>query len=155
MRIPRSLLALAVLLSAAPALSRAEDFATTQDAELMVHQGIAYLKKVGRAKALAALSDPKGPFRYKDLYLMAYDLKGTCLAQGAQPQRIGKNFINEKDSEGRPFIRERMEIARKSGKGWQEYKWANPTTGKIEQKVSYIEVWNGIVVVGGAYKQKP
>lgn len=155
MRSLHSLLALAVLVTAVPAAARAEDFATTKDAELMVHQGIAYMKKEGKAKALAAFSDPKGPFRYKDLYLMAYDLNGTCLAHGAQKARIGKNFIDETDSEGRPFIRERMEIAKRSGKGWQEYKWANPTTGKIEQKVSYLEVWDGIVVVGGAYKQKP
>lgn len=150
----RSLLALAVLASAVPASSRAEEFATTKDAELMVHQGIAYMKKEGKAKAFAAISDPNGPFRYKDLYLMVYDLDARCLAHGAKKERIGKTFMDEKDVDGKQFIKERIEIVKKHGKGWQDYKYANPTTNKIELKAVYFEEWDGVVVSGGAYKKK-
>ena len=150
----RTLLAVALLAFVAPASIRAEDFATTKDAELMVHQGITYLKKEGKERALAAFSDPTGRFRYKDLYLMAYDLDGRCLAHGAKRERIGKLLIDERDVDGRQFVKERIEIARKHGKGWQEYKFANPTTGKVEQKVAYFEVHDGVVVVAGAYKKK-
>lgn len=149
----RTLLALAVLAAVVPASVRAEEFATTKDAELMVHQAIAYMKKEGKAKAFAAFSDPKGPFRYKDLYVMAYDVDGRCLAHGAKPDRVGKLFIDEKDVDGKPFVRERMEIVRKHGKGWQEYKFANPTTGRVEQKVVYFELSDGVVLVCGAYKK--
>lgn len=150
----RTLLAVALLAFVAPASARAEDFATTKDAELMVHQGITYMRKEGKERALAAFSDPTGRFRYKDLYLMAYDLDGRCLAHGAKRERIGKLLIDERDVDGRQFVKERIEIARKHGKGWQEYKFANPTTGKVEQKVAYFEVHDGVVVVAGAYKKK-
>jgi cytochrome c len=149
----RTLLALAVLATIAPGAVRAEEFATTKDAELMVHHAVAYLKKEGKEKALAAFSDPSGRFRYKDLYVMAYDLDGRCVAHGARKDRIGKPFIDEKDVDGKAFVRERIDIARKHGKGWQEYKFANPTTNRVEQKVAYFELSNGVVVVCGAYKK--
>jgi cytochrome c len=149
----RTLLALAVLAAVLPASVRAEDFATTKDAELMVHQAVAYMKKEGKAKALADFSDPGGRFRYRDLYVMAYDLDGRCLAHGAKKDRIGKLLIEEKDVDGKQFVKERIDIARKHGKGWQEYKFANPTTGKVEQKVVYFELSDGVVVVCGAYKK--
>jgi cytochrome c len=149
----RTLLALAVLVAAVPASIRAEEFATTKDAELMVHQAVAHMKKVGKEKALAAFSDPNGAFRYKDLYVMAYDLDGRCLAHGAKKERIGKLLIDEKDVDGKAFVRERIEIARKHGKGWQEYKFANPTTNRVEQKVAYFELSDGVVLVCGAYKK--
>ncbi|BDG01469.1 cache domain-containing protein [Anaeromyxobacter oryzae] len=149
----RKLLALAALAFVAAASVRAEEFATTKDAELMVHQAIAYMKKEGKEKALAAFSDPNGRFRYKDLYVMAYDLDGRCLAHGARKDRVGKLFMDEKDVDGKTFVRERIEVARKHGKGWQEYKFANPTTNRVEQKVVYFELWDGVVVVCGAYKK--
>ena len=150
----RTLLVVALLAFLAPASVRAEEFATTKDAELMVHQAIAFMKKEGKQTALAVFSDPKGQFRYKDLYIMAYDLDGRCLAHGAKKERIGKLLIDEKDVDGKQFVKERIDIAKKHGKGWQEYKFANPTTNKVEQKVCYFEAYDGVVVVAGAYKKK-
>ena len=149
----RTLIALAVLALVVPASTRAEEFATTKDAELMVHQAIAYMKKVGKERALREFSDPEGRFRYRDLYLMAYDLDGRCLAHGTRRDRVGKLLIDDRDVDGKPFVRERIEIARKHGKGWQEYKYANPTTNKVERKAAYLEVWDGVVVICGAYKK--
>ncbi len=144
--------ALAVLLPLA-AVAVAEEYATTKDAELMVHQAVAYLKKEGKEKAFAVFTDPKGQFTYRDLYIMAYDLKGTCLAHGQKKERVGKNFMEEKDVDGKQFVKERLEIVRKHGKGWQEYKYTNPVTKKTEQKVAYFEQVGDVVLVCGAYKK--
>ncbi len=38
------------------------------------------------------------------------------------------------------------------GKGWTEYKFQNPATGKVEQKVAYAERVGDVVVLCGAYK---
>jgi signal transduction histidine kinase len=149
--------ALAVLLPLAallPAGARAEEeYATTKDAELMVHQAIAFLRKEGKEKALAVFNDPKGQFTYRDLYIMAYDLNGTCLAHGAKKERVGKNLMEDRDVDGKQFVKERIAIAKQHGKGWQEYKWQNPVTRKTEQKVAYFERAGDVVVVCGAYKK--
>jgi cytochrome c len=143
-------LAVAVLL---PALGIAEDYATTKDAELMVHRAVQFLKKEGREKALAAFSDPQGHFTYRDLYIMVYDMNGKCVAHGQKKERIGKNLLDDKDAGGKAFVRERIEIAKKHGKGWQDYKFQNPVTGKIELKTSYFEREGDLVVGCGAYKK--
>ena len=142
----RKLVAAVALAVALPAAARAEEFATSKDAELMVHQAVAFMKKEGREKALAAFSDPNGRFRYRDLYVMAYDLQGRCLAHGAKKDRIGKLLIEDKDADGKLFVKERVAIAKKYGKGWQEYKWENPVSHQIEQKVAYFELFDGIIV---------
>lgn len=151
MRITAALVVLGTL--AAPA-ARAQDYATTKDAELLVHRAVAFLKAEGKEKSFATFSDPKGQFTYRDLYVTAYDLEGKCLAHGQNRERIGKNFIADKDMDGRPFIRERLEIAKKHGKGWQEYKWRNPATKAVEQKVAYFERVGDVVLMAGAYKKK-
>jgi cytochrome c len=118
-----------------------------------VHRAVAFYKKSGRAKALAAFNEASGPFCYRDLYVYAYTLDGTCVAHPAQPNRVGKNLINDRDVDGKEFIRERMAIARKEGKGWQEYKFTNPATHRVEKKVAYFEVVDGVVLVAGAYRK--
>jgi signal transduction histidine kinase len=152
MRTTALALALTVLAAASPA--RAEEYATTQDAELLVHNAIAFLKKEGRTKAFEEFNDPKGRFTYRDLYVMAYDLNGTCLAHGQTRARIGKNFMKEKDVDGKEFIAERFRIVKQHGKGWQDYKYMNPITKKTEQKTAYFERVGDVVIVSGAYKKK-
>jgi signal transduction histidine kinase len=110
------------------------------------------VKKDGKAKAFATFNDPKGPFTYRDLYIMVYDLEGRCLAHGAKKDRVGKSFIDDKDVDGKLFVRERVKLAKDQGKLWQEYKFQNPANGKIEQKVAYCELVDGAVVCCGAYK---
>ncbi len=149
----RSLVAAAALALLVPLAVRAEEVATTKDAELMVHQAVAYLRKEGKAKAFAVFDDPKGRFTYRDLYIMVYDLSGKCLAHGAKRERIGKVLLEDKDVDGKQFVKERVRIAKANGKGWQEYKFLNPSSGKVEQKIAYLERADDVIVVCGAYKK--
>ena len=140
----------AVLLLSSAAL--AEERATPQDAEELVKTAVSFLKKGGPEKAFKEFQNKNGPFVYKDLYVMVYDLNGKCLAHGADATRVGKDFIESKDPDGKLFVKERVEIAKAKGKGWQDYKFKNPATGKIEQKTSYFEKVGELVVASGAYK---
>jgi cytochrome c len=150
MRLAAILVAFATL-AAPPA--RAEEVASTRDAELLVRQAVSFLRKEGKAKALEAFSDPKGRFAYRDLYVMAYDLDGKCLAHGAKKERIGKNLLEEKDADGKQFVKERVRIAKEHGRGWQDYKFQNPVTKKVEQKVAYLERVGDVIIASGAYKR--
>lgn len=146
-------IAFAGMLAYASVAAAADEYATTKDAEMLVHSAVAFLKKEGKQKALAAFNDPKGAFVYRDLYVFAYDLDGNCLAHPHKPERIGKNNMADKDADGKEFVRERIELARERGKGWQDYKWPNPVTKQVEQKVAYFEFADGVVIVAGAYKR--
>jgi cytochrome c len=141
---------LALLLLSGSAL--AEERAAPQDAEDLVKTAISYLKKHGAEKAYASYQSKSGPFIYKDLYIMVYDMNGKCVAHGADPSRVGKDYLDAKDPDGKLFVKERVEIAKSKGSGWQDYKFVNPATKKVEQKTSYVEKVGDVIVCAGAYK---
>ena len=122
------------------------------EAEAMVHKAIAYIKANPHEKALKDISDPAGKFVEGDLYVFVYDITGKCVAHGGNPKMVGKDLIDLKDADGKAFVKERVEIARDKGKGWQNYKWSNPVTKQIEEKTAYVEKTGDFIVGCGAYK---
>jgi len=54
--------------------------------------------------------------------------------------------------DGKLFVKERVELARTKGTFWQDYKFTNPVTKKIEPKAMYCEKLDDAVVCGGVYK---
>lgn len=65
---------------------------------------------------------------------------------------IGKNLIELKDIDGKAFVKERMDLAKAHANFWQDYKFTNPETKKIEPKSMYCEKLDETVVCGGIYK---
>jgi cytochrome c len=126
---------------------------TPQEAEAMVKKAVAFVKANGKDKAFEAFNDQKGKFIDGDLYIFVYDLTGKCVSHGGNPKMIGKDLIDMKDADGKPFVKERVEIIKTKGKGWQNYKWTNPVTKTIEDKTVYIEKAEDVIVGCGAYKK--
>lgn len=129
------------------------EFGTAADAEAMVKKAIAYVKANGKDKAFAEVGNPKGQFVDRDLYIFVYDLNGKCLAHGANPKMVGKDLGEMKDSDGKSYVKERIEIAKTKGRGWQDYKFTNPVSKKIEPKTAYIEKVDEMIVGCGIYKK--
>jgi len=125
---------------------------TTAQAEAMVKKAISFYKANGKDKAFAEISNPKGQFVKDDLYVFVYDLNGKCVAHGFNKAMIGKDLIDMRDPDGKFFVKERLEIVKTKGKGWQDYKFTNPVTKKIEQKSAYVEKADNYVFGCGAYK---
>ena len=126
---------------------------TKEEAVAMVKKGIAFIKANGIEKGYADVSNKKGQFIDRDLYLVVYGLDGKCLAHGANERQIGKDLIDLTDVDGKYFVRERVELVRKHPTGvWQEYKFNNPVEKKIEPKMMYCEKLGETAVCGGVYK---
>ena len=148
----RKLIALSALLAFAPA-ALADERATTKQAEMMVHNAVAFLKKEGKEKAFAVFSDPKGPFTYRDLYIFVLDTNGIMRAHGTKQELVGKNELQRKDSTGKFFTREMIELAKAKGSGWVEYQFVNPANQKLENKVAFAALVDDVVVGCGAFRQ--
>lgn len=125
---------------------------TAADAEALVKKAVAFYKSSGKEKALAEFSNPKGQFVNGELYIFAYDLNGLCVGHGANQKMIGKELLEMKDPDGKAYVQERIQIAKTKGKGWQDYKFTNPVSKKLEQKTAYIELVDGIILGCGTYK---
>jgi signal transduction histidine kinase len=144
-------LAAAALGAQCPAFANAE-FATKDEAVAMVKKGVAYIKGSGKEKGYAEITNKKGQFTDRDLYLVVYGLDGTVYAHGANEKQVGRNLIDLKDIDGKPFVKERVELGQKQASFWQEYKFTDPMTHKIEPKQMYCERLDDAVVCGGIYK---
>ncbi len=127
--------------------------ASREDATAMVKKGVAYIKANGVEKAYAEITAKSPQFVKNDLYLVVYGMDGKCLSHGANEKQVGKDLIDLKDVDGKPFVRERVELGKSKPTGfWQDYKFTNPTTKKIEPKQMYCERLGETLVCGGIYK---
>lgn len=152
MTFARTLFTTASTLALACASLTAHADAKPEDATAMVKKGVAFIKANGKDKGYAEISNKAGQFKKDDLYLVVYGLDGTVHAHGANEKMIGKNLIDLKDIDGKPFVRERVEMAKTKASFWQDYKFTNPETKKIEPKAMYCEKLDETVVCGGVYK---
>jgi cytochrome c len=146
-------LSLSVALMGVTALpSVAGEFATKEEAQAMVKKAVAYVKEQGPEKAYAEISDRGGKFVDRDLYVVVYGLDGKVLAHGGNAKLVGKEMLDAQDVDGKFFVKERVELARKQDSFWQDYKFVNPTEKKVEPKQMYCERLGETAVCGGIYK---
>ncbi|MHC1790270.1 cache domain-containing protein [Solidesulfovibrio sp.] len=150
-RLCRILLCFPVLLLLATP-SPAQDRGTEEEAVAMVQKAVAAIETDGRQKAFAAINTPGGPFHDRDLYVVVYDLQGKCLAHGVNAYQIGKSMLEFRDPDGKFFVKERLALAQTRNSFWQDYKFLNPMTKRIEPKSMYMERVDDILVGCGVYK---
>jgi cytochrome c len=147
-----SAIAVAVLFAGSAFAQKKGEFATKEEAVAMVKKGVAFIKKEGKDKGYAEITNKKGQFTDRDLYLVVYGLDGVVRAHGANEKMVAKNLIDLKDVDGKPFVRERTELGKANATFWQDYKFSNPVSKKIEPKQMYCERLDDTVVCGGVYK---
>jgi cytochrome c len=126
---------------------------TPAEAKALVKKAVNYIKANGKDKAFAEISNPTGQFVDRDLYVFVYDMTGKCVAHGFNQKMIGKDLIDMKDADGKLYVQERIEIGKSKGTGWQDYKFTNPLSKKIEHKTAYLEKIDDFIVGSGAYKK--
>ncbi|HZS84114.1 MAG TPA: cache domain-containing protein [Stellaceae bacterium] len=130
----------------------AGEHASREEAEAMVKKAVAFIKANGTEKAYQEIDNRQGQFVDRDLYVVVYGLDGKCLAHGANAKMIGKDFADTQDVDGKYFIKERMELAKTHESFWQDYKFSDPVTKKIEPKQMYCERLGDTAVCSGIYK---
>jgi signal transduction histidine kinase len=133
-------------------LAYAQDRGPAAEAKALLDKAVVFYKANGQDKAFAAFNDSKGQFASKDLYIFALDMNGKILSHGANAGLIGKDMMGTKDADGKLFMKEMVETTKTKGKGTVDYKWENPKTKVVEQKSSYVEKVDSVVLGCGYYK---
>ncbi|WP_374581551.1 cache domain-containing protein [Pseudoduganella sp.] len=127
---------------------------TEKDAIAMVEKGAAYIKQHGKDKFIEKVAAKDPEFIQGALYVDIRDLQtGIVLAHPVNPTIVGKDLTDVPDASGKKYRREIIELAAKKGKGWVDYMYKNPTTGKIEPKTTYIQRVGDAVLEAGIYKK--
>lgn len=86
----------------------------------------------------------------QDGYFYAYDSQGTNVVHPKQPYRIGVNYWDLQDIEGKYVIQELINKAEKGG-GFTSYSWEKPSINSTAKKIGYsrmLERWNWMVGTG-------
>ena len=148
-----AVLVIGCVLVAGAGVAAAADMGTKDEAVAMVKKAVDFIKANGADKAYAEFSNPKGQFVDRDLYIAVYDMNGKCLAHGANAKMIGRDLLDNKDVDGKEFVKERVEMMKKQTSGWQDYKFRNPTSNQVEPKSMYVERVNDVIVGCGIYKK--
>ena len=141
-----------VFLLATACWSFAATKGTAAEAKAMVKKAVTYLKENGKEKTFAAVTDKNAMFVDRDLYVTIYDFNGVCVAHAFNSKMVGKNLLDMRDSDGKLFVQERVDMAKKKPSFWVDYKYTNPVTKKIEPKSMYHEVAGDLIVGVGIYK---
>lgn len=132
--------------------SAGSDRGTADEAVALVKKVIADMKKYGKTKVIQDVQNQSPQYRDRDLYVSIGTLEGVNLANGSNPKLAGKNILDIKDMDGKFLTRERIEIAKKKGGGWQDYKWPDPITKEVQKKSVYVEGFEDMTVACGIYK---
>jgi cytochrome c len=148
-----SILAAACAAFALHATAHADSGASKDEAVAMVKKGVAYIKANGTDKGYALITGKDKQFIDRDLYLVVYGLDGKVLAHGANEKQVGKDLLELTDVDGKYFVKERVAMVKAKPTGaWQQYKFTNPVSKKIEPKVMYCEKLAETAVCGGVYE---
>jgi len=128
---------------------------TAKDAIAMAERGAAMVKAKGKDEVMKRITAKDPDFVQGSLYIDMRDVKtGIVLAHPYNPSIVGKDLTDVPDANGKKYRREIIELAAAKGKGWVDYQYKNPTTGKIEPKTTYILLVDGVVLEAGLYKKQ-
>jgi cytochrome c len=148
---------LPALATAALSLASTTAFAadpTEKDAISMAERGASLVKSKGKEEMIKRINAKDPDFVQGSLYVDMRDVKtGIVLAHPYNPSIVGKDLTDVPDANGKKYRREIIELAAAKGKGWVDYQYKNPTTGKIEPKTTYILLVDGVVLEAGLYKK--
>ena len=127
---------------------------TREDAIAMAERGAAVIKAKGIEELKKRLANKDPEFLQGELYIDMRDVKtGVVLAHPVNPSIVGKDLVDVPDANGKKYRREIIEKAARHGKGWVDYMYRNPVSGKIEPKTTYILLVDGVVLEAGIYKK--
>jgi cytochrome c len=117
----------------------AEEWATKEECVVKCHEAAATINAKGLDAAIEEISDPKGPFVWKDSYVFLMNLDGKMLAHPFRPELTKQEHVLlMTDPTDKALFVHFVNLARKVGHGWVEYMWPKPGKTTPSKKLSYI-----------------
>ena len=126
---------------------------SADEALALVRRAVELYQSEGQG-ALARLTDGKSGFSDRDMYVFAFDRQGVYRAFAGKADKIGTAVRDNPGVDGDKLVADAFEQAARGG-GWVDYDFANPQTGAVDLKTSYVEAVTPDLVLGcGVYKQR-
>lgn len=104
----------------------------------MTKKAIALIRNKGESGGFAEISGQASIYRIGTPFVICVDMKGKVLSHSGNDKIVGQNFIDMKDASGKYMMKDQINVA-KSGSGWSDYSWTDPSTKRVEMKSIYVE----------------
>lgn len=130
------------------------EFGNADEAQKMVKDGVDFVRTYGRDAFVAEVcKQEKSQFIDRDLYFSVYDTDYKFVANGANQRLIGVDGKKLKDSDGKLFVVDIVNMAKSRGSGWVDYKWPHPLTRETQEKSVYLEIVDDLIISCGFYRR--
>ncbi len=84
-------------------------------------------------------------------YFFAFGLDGTAQMHPLRPGTEGSNILDVTDTDGRPVVRQMIDLVRRQNQGFYSYKWPRPDNdGRGCRKIVFIEYFRPLQWIVGA-----
>ena len=159
------MIGLVVMVSVALAASVMAQSAIKEECVALCKAAAKFINEKGLDAGMAEIGKKEGKFVRKNTYVFLMDLDGNRLAHpfpGPTSPQFRK-VIDIKDTTGKLYVREYIEVAKTKGEGWTEYMYPTPEElnkptlmedKKSSKKVSYVYRVPGkdLMVIAGYFE---
>lgn len=108
-------------------------------------------RSASRASFLRDVTDPAQGFHDRDMYVFVLDRDGTYMAFGGNQAKIGTRVQDIAGIDGEGLL-ESIITQASMEPGWLEYDIENPTNGRVQTKMSFVQQVDDLFVGCGVYK---
>ena len=120
-------------------VAAAQQAATKEECVIKCHEAAALINSKGLDEAIKEISDPKGPFVWKDSYVFLMNMEGKMLAHPMQPELTKlPHCLLITDPTDKALFVSFVNLAKTVGHGWVEYMWPRPGKKSPSKKITYI-----------------
>ena len=124
---------------------------TAEEAMALVARAVAARRGTTAEGFLRTLTDPAQPFHDRDMYVFMLDASGAYRAFAGNPSKVGTRVQDIAGIDGEGLIHAiGQQCAR--GPGWVEYGITNPATGRVQTKMSFVQLMDDAYLGCGIYK---
>lgn len=104
-----------------------------------------------RESFLRDITDPGRGFSDRDMYVFVLDANGTYLAFGGNRSKVGTRVQDIAGIDGQGLVDDIINQAHIEP-GWVEYDITNPLTGRVQTKMSFVQLLDDWYLGCGVYK---
>ena len=125
---------------------------SAEEAVALVDRALAHRRRsASRDSFLRDLTNPAQGFHDRDMYVFVLDRDGSYVAFGGNPAKIGTRVQDIAGIDGAGLLHAIFDQAEHEP-GWVEYNIANPTTGRVQTKMSFVQLVDDLALGCGVYK---
>ncbi len=122
------------------------------EAQALVQRAAQYREDAASRDAfLRGVTDPASGFHDRDMYVFVLDRHGTYLAFGGNAAKVGTRVQDVPGIDGEGLTRAIIEQVAE-GPGWVTYDITNPSTGRVQTKMSFVQQVDDAYLGCGIYK---